>query len=163
MSDDPIGDALKMMPYGFYAVTSHHKDDVNIMVANWITQASFEPRLVAFGLQKTSYTYGLVENGRVFAVNILHAEDEEVIKAFTKSREKNPDKVAEAEFTPGPETGCPVLEDAIAYFEVRVRQIVDTGGDHNVVIGEVIGAGVREEAEPDEVLTLPDLGWNYAG
>lgn len=61
MSDDPNKDALNMMPYGFYSVTSRDGDEVNAMVANWITQASFEPRLIAMGLQKSAYTYGMSE------------------------------------------------------------------------------------------------------
>jgi flavin reductase (DIM6/NTAB) family NADH-FMN oxidoreductase RutF len=47
MSDDKMKDALRMMPYGFYAITSKSGDDVNGMVANWVTQVSFEPRLLA--------------------------------------------------------------------------------------------------------------------
>jgi len=31
MSDDAIKDTLKMIPYGFYAVTSKSDDDVNAM------------------------------------------------------------------------------------------------------------------------------------
>ena len=51
MSDDSIKDALNLMPYGFYSITSRNGDDVNIMVANWVSQVSFEPRLVAIGLE----------------------------------------------------------------------------------------------------------------
>ena len=41
MSDDLIKDALRMMPYGFYAVSSRSEDDENAMVANWVMQTSF--------------------------------------------------------------------------------------------------------------------------
>ena len=56
MSDDKIKDALRMMPYGFYAFTTKHGDDVNAMVVNWVSQVSYTPRLIAVGLQKTSYS-----------------------------------------------------------------------------------------------------------
>ena len=49
MSDDKIKDALKMMPYGFYSFTTKSGDDVNAMVANWVSQMSYEPRLLAVG------------------------------------------------------------------------------------------------------------------
>jgi flavin reductase (DIM6/NTAB) family NADH-FMN oxidoreductase RutF len=163
MSKDPIKDALRMMHYGFYSITSRYADDVNIMVANWVSQVSFEPRLLALGLQKTSYTHGLVEKGKVFAVNIFAEEDEDAIKEFTKGREKDPDKVKNARYSAGPETGCPILDDAAAYIEVKVTDIFDIGGDHDVVVGEVVGAGVRQELDPDDVLSLSDLGWSYAG
>jgi flavin reductase (DIM6/NTAB) family NADH-FMN oxidoreductase RutF len=163
MSDDKIKDALNMLPYGFYAIGSRSDDDVNIMVANWITQASFEPRQVAFALQKTAHTHKVISAGRVFSINIFNKEDADLIKAFTKSREKDPDKVKDADFTPGPETGCPVIAGAAAYLECRVVNMIDSGGDHEVVIGEVVGAGVHKEGKADSTLTLPDIGWSYAG
>jgi flavin reductase (DIM6/NTAB) family NADH-FMN oxidoreductase RutF len=36
MAPDPIKDALHMMPYGFYSITSRNSDEVNAMVANWV-------------------------------------------------------------------------------------------------------------------------------
>ncbi len=163
MSEYPIKEALKLMPYGFYAVTSRNNDEVNIMVANWLTQASFEPRLLAFALQKSSYTHGLVSKGGVFAINLFLKEDQESLKPFTKGRSKNPDKMEGADYTAAPETGCPVLAGAAAYIEIKVADIIDIGGDHDILVGEVIGAGVLKEAESSDILTLPDIGWGYAG
>jgi flavin reductase (DIM6/NTAB) family NADH-FMN oxidoreductase RutF len=163
MSDDLIKKALRMMPYGFYAITSRSGDDVNAMVANWLTQVSFEPRLLALGLQKTCTTHGLVEKGGVFAVNIFRKEDAGAVKPFTKGRAKNPDKMVAASYELAPETGCPVLEGSSAYLECKVAKIVDAGGDHDIVVGEVVGAGVSAPGEAGEMLTLPDLGWSYAG
>lgn len=163
MSDDSIKDALRMMPYGFYSITSTNGDEVNAMVANWVSQVSYEPRLVALGLQKTSYTHGLVEQGRVFAINIFLKEDQEIIMPFCKSRAKFANKMDEASYTVAPETGCPILDGAAAYIEFKVTQIVDIGGDHDIVVGEAVGAGVLKEAEAGDVLSLPHLGWSYAG
>ena len=72
MSVDHIKTVLRRMPYGFYAVTSKSDEDVNAMVANWISQVSFEPRMVALGLQKSSFTHGVIESGGVFAINIFN-------------------------------------------------------------------------------------------
>ena len=163
MSDDKVKDALQMMPYGFYSITSCTSDDANAMVANWVTQASFTPRLIALGLQKTCYTHSLLEEGGSFAVNIFSQEDSEAIMPFTKGRSKNPDKMKDASYTQAPLTGCPVLDGAAAYVECRVVQIVDVAGDHDIVVGEVLGGDVIKELESTEVLTLPKLGWSYAG
>ena len=163
MSDNPVRDALRMMPYGFYGITSRSGDEVNAMVANWVTQASFEPRLVAVGLQKSAYSHGLIEQGGVFAINIFRAEEQDAIMPFTKSRSKNPDKMAGATYVDGPETGCPILEGVAAYVECKVVSMVDVGGDHDLLVGEVVGGGVNKEAEVGEVLSLVTLGWSYAG
>lgn len=158
-----VSNALKMMPYGLYSITSRRDDTMNAMVANWVMQASYEPRLVVIGLQKSSFTYGLVQAGRVFAVNIFKAEDAEAIKPYTKSRAKNPDKMNGVDYQPAPQTGCPILPEAAAYVECRVQKIVDTGGDHDLVLGEVVGGDVMKPGDAGESLTLPYLGWSYAG
>jgi len=163
MSDDKIKDALRMMPYGFYAFTTKNGDEVNAMVVNWVSQMSYEPRLVAVGIAKSAYSHGLVKEGEVFGLNLFLAEDKEAIMGVTKGREKNPDKMEENDYTTAPETGVPVLEGSAAYIECKVTQIIDVGGDHDIVVGEAINADVMKEAEASEVLSLPKIGWSYAG
>lgn len=82
---------------------------------------------------------------------------------FTKGRSKRPDKMNEARYSEAPETGCPILEGASAYIECKLVRMIDIGGDHDIVVGRAIGAGVLEEISIGEALTLPDLGWSYAG
>ncbi len=71
--------------------------------------------------------------------------------------------MASAKYSEAPETGCPILDGAAAYLECKVSQIIDIGGDHDIVIGEPVGAGVLKEGDYSESLTLVDLGWSYAG
>jgi flavin reductase (DIM6/NTAB) family NADH-FMN oxidoreductase RutF len=158
-----IKEALRMMPYGFYALTSKNGDEVNAMVVNWVTQVSFEPRLLAVGLQKTSHSHSLVEAGMVFGINIFHQDDKDAMMGFTKSTAKNPDKMKTAHYTAMPETGVPALEGAAAVIECRVKQIVDIGGDHDIVVGEVVGASVLKSGEPADMVSLVTIGWSYAG
>lgn len=163
MTTDPIKEALNRLPYGFYSITSRSGDEVNAMVGNWLTQVSFEPRLVVFGLAKKAYSHELIGKGGVFAVNIFNKEDQEAMMPFTKARAKRPDKMDTAAWTPGPATGCPVLEGAAAYIECRVVQMIDVGGDHDLLVGEVIDAGILKPGEVTDTLTLPHVGWSYAG
>ena len=163
MPEEQIKNVLRRMPYGFYSLTTRHENDVNAMVINWVTQASFEPHLMAIGLQKSSFSHNLVMNGRVFTINLFNKSDVEKIKPFTKSRKKNPEKMATAQYEPAPVTGCPVLAGAAAYLECRVVSIVDIGGDHDIVIGQVINAEQLKPGEVEDTLSLLDLGWSYAG
>ncbi len=163
MTEENVKALLRRMPYGFYSITSKHGDEVNAMVANWITQVSFEPRLLALGLQRTCFTYELVSQAKVFAVNFFLREDEDLIKPFTKSRAKNPEKMVGVDYAPAPETGCPILPGAAGYLECKVKEIFTTGGDHDIVLGEVIAGELLKEGSVDDTLKLPDLGWSYAG
>lgn len=163
MTTDPIKEALHRLPYGFYSITSRHGDEVNAMVGNWLTQASFEPRLIVFGLAKKAHSHEVIRQGGVFAVNIFNKDDQEAMMPFTKARAKRPDKMDNADWTPGPATGCPILAGAAAFIECRMAQLVDIGGDHDLLVGEVVNAGILKPGEVTDTLTLPHVGWSYAG
>ncbi|MEW5989182.1 MAG: flavin reductase family protein [Chloroflexota bacterium] len=163
MSNDPIKDTLHLLRYGFYSLTSRNGDDVNAMVCNWVTQVAFEPRLMAVGLQKTCYTHGVIEQGGLFAINLFRRDDVDALRPFTKGRAKRPDKMAQAQYTLAPLTGCPILEGAAAYVECRLVKMIDVGADHDILVGEVVGGGALKPSEVTDMLLLTDLGWSYAG
>jgi len=163
MSNDKIKEALKLVPYGFYAITSSYENDNNAMVANWLTQVSFDPRSVAVAIQKQSHSLGLIEKGGSFNLNIFRSEDKDLLMPFTKSRSRKADKMAEALFSESPVTRLPVLDGAAAFVECEVTRLVDFDGDHVLVIGKVVGAEVLIEGTASDTLTLADLGWSYAG
>ncbi len=163
MSDDPIKEALNRIPYGFYSLTSRLEDDVNAMVFNWFSQVSFTPRLVAVGLARKAYTHNLIKQSGVYAVNIFNTEDQESLTRYSSGRAKRPDKMDNAVYTPGPETGCPILEGAAAYLECKMVEMINVGGDHDILVGEVINAKILKPGEVTDTLTLPHVGWSYAG
>jgi flavin reductase (DIM6/NTAB) family NADH-FMN oxidoreductase RutF len=163
MNMDPIKDTLRRMPYGFYAISSHFKQDDNIMVANWITQTSFSPRQVTLALQITSHSYELITKSKVFAINVFLQADQELIFPFTKSRSKNPDKMKDIEYTTAQATGCPIVSGAAAVLECKVINVFDTGGDHHLILGEVIASEEFKPGKVDDTLNLPGVGWSYAG
>ncbi len=163
MSDDPIKTALRMMPYGFYAITSRSAGDVNAMVANWVMQAAFEPRLVAAAISKTAHSHGLIAAGKVFAINLFHQGDADAIKPFSKSRAKNPEKLVGVAYREAANTGCPILPGAAAVIECRLTAVLEPGGDHDLFIGQVVGAEILKPGDAGDMLTLPGIGWSYGG
>ncbi len=163
MSEDAVKTALRLMPYGFYAITTRTGDTENAMVANWVMQSSFEPRMLTIALAKSAYTHALVQTGGVFAVNIFYRADEEIIKRLTKGHAKDPDKLQKISYTPAPVTGCPVIDGAAAVLECRVTQLAEVGGDHDLLVGAVVGGAVFKAGSVGDTLTLTALGWSYAG
>jgi flavin reductase (DIM6/NTAB) family NADH-FMN oxidoreductase RutF len=163
MANEHIKDVLRRLPYGLYSITSRKDDEINAMVLNWFSQVSFDPQLVAIAVQKTSYSYKLISQGKVFIVNVFNKEDVGAIKPFIKGHSKSPDKMKDAMFTEGSVTACPILVGAAAYLECKVTVIHDVGGDHNIIVGEVVGAGSIKPGDVKDALTLPYLGWSYAG
>ena len=53
------------------------------MTANWVTQVSFDPKLVGVGIEKSAHTHELVAAGGVFAVLTIDREDRSVVRKFT--------------------------------------------------------------------------------
>src|SRR3989442_6356780 len=64
---------LRSFPYGLYAVTVAHDGDEHGMTANWVTQAAFEPPMVAVAVENTSKTISMIRDAHHFAVNVLQA------------------------------------------------------------------------------------------
>lgn len=151
--------ALRKIPHGVYIVGVKQGDQVNAFTATWLTQVSFTPPLVAFGIRKDSHSYEMIKQGRVFSVNLLGKDQKAVAEHFVKPAAVAGEKLKDVRYHPGA-TGAPVLDDAIAFVECRVREIANEHGDHAIVIGEVVEAGVRKD-EP--ALTLMDTGWHYGG
>ncbi|MGE5596952.1 MAG: flavin reductase family protein [Hyphomicrobiales bacterium] len=67
--------------------------------------------------------------------------------------------MGEHEYFEAPQTGCPVYDGSVAWFECRVVE-THTIGDHVQYIGEVLGGEVRTG---DPAWTLQQLGWEYGG
>ena len=151
--------ALRKIPHGVYIVGVKQDAQLNAFTATWFTQVSFTPPLVALGIKKDSHSFEMIKQGRVFTVNLLGKDQQSIAEHFVKPATVVGEKLKDVRHRAG-KTGAPVLEDAIAYVECEVREIANERGDHAVVIGEVIEAGVHRD-EP--ALTLMDTGWHYGG
>ena len=151
--------ALRKIPHGVYIVGVKQGTQLNAFTATWLTQVSFTPPLVALGIKKDSHSLEMIRSDRVFSVNLLGKAQKPLAEHFVKPASVVGEKLKDVPHRPG-KTGAPVLEEAIAYFECEVREIANERGDHVVVIGEVVEAGVPKD-EP--ALTLMDTGWHYGG
>jgi len=149
---------LRKITHGVYVVGVKDGKKLNAFTATWVTQISFKPPLVLVGVRKDGVSYRMIEHSKVFSVNFLGVGQKLFAQRFLKPAHPGTDKLAGVAVRSG-KTGAPVLEEAIAFVECEVRAI-HPGGDHAVVIGEVVEAGVRRDSEP---LTLKETGWHYGG
>ena len=151
--------ALRKIPHGLYIVGVKLDAQLNAFTGSWLTQVSFTPPLVALGVRRDSHSFEMIKASRVFSVNILGKDQKALAEHFVKPAAVVGEKLQGVAHQPGI-TGAPILREAIAFFECRVREIANESGDHAVVIGEVVEAGVHKD-EPS--LTLMDTGWHYGG
>lgn len=158
MDENAKKEALRLFTYGLYAVTSGDAATWNAFTANWLSQVSFDPPLVAVSVENASVSLPIIRRAGRFAVNVLGAEQRELAGRLGKSFAKHPEKLdgLRIERT---EAGCPVLLDGLAWVECAVEGEL-SAGDSTLVLGRVADARVLRRAEP---LTMLAAGFKHAG
>lgn len=150
---------LRHFPYGLYVVTCGSEGEDHGMTANWLTQCSFEPPMVAVAVENTSRTIGMIRDSHHFAINLLRKDQRDLAGKLGRSSDQAPQKLKGIKTKPAPVSGLPVLADCLGWVECRVVATLPAG-DHTLVLGEVVAAGVENEGE---VLTLEEAGFKYSG
>lgn len=149
---------LRTFTYGLYAVSCANEGEVNAFTANWLSQVSFEPPLIAVSIENASKSLPMILRSRVFTVNVLRSGDRELAGKLGKSALKQPDKLDGITYELG-ENGCPILHDALAWVACRILHTMEAG-DSTLVVGEVLDTGMIGEGP---ALTMAEAGFRHAG
>ncbi len=150
--------ALRTFTYGLYAVSCANEGEVNIFTANWLTQVSFDPPLIAISVENDSKSLPMILRSRVFTINVYRSGSRELAGKLGKSAIQHPDKLDGVEYDIGP-NGCPILHDALAWVACKVLHTAEAG-DSTLIVAEVVDAGMRGEGQ---ALTMAEAGFRHAG
>jgi flavin reductase (DIM6/NTAB) family NADH-FMN oxidoreductase RutF len=135
-------------PTGIAVVSASLGGTGHAMTVSAFTSVSLEPLLVLFCAEKIARFHDAVLEAGFWAASILDDESEKTARWLaTRGRplEGQLDTIAHS---PGPLTGAPILDGALASMECRTTAVHD-GGDHSIVVGEVLGVTERAgEAGP---------------
>jgi len=148
---------LRMFTYGLYVVTCVAGDDVNAFTANWLTQVSFEPPLVAVSVENASKSLPMIERSRAFAINVLRSGQRGLAGTLGKSALKHPNKMAGIAYDI--QNGYLVLHDALGWVGCTVQHVVPAG-DSTLFIAGVVETGLLAEGP---ALTMNETGFRHAG
>ncbi len=132
------------MTYGIYGLTTFYKDEINGMIASWVSQVSYEPLLIMVAVHPNRYSHHLIEQSGCFTLHVLTRDQSDFLSRFKGSITK--DKFTGIQWQRGA-TGCPVLKNCMAYFECKVKTKY-VPGNHTLFFREVIKARVVTEGEP---------------
>ena len=136
--------ALSRFASGVTVVTTQDKDARPLgLTVSAFSSLSLEPPFVLVCIDRGAYIHDALQISGSFVVNILSTEQEHLSRLFA-SRE--PDKFTGVGYTAG-NTGAPVLADALAALECRLKAAYE-GGDHTIFVGEVEHTHVREDGHP---------------
>lgn len=155
MKDEWI-QALGTMTYGIYVLTSSYEDEINGMIASWVSQISYDPLLMMVAVHTNRYSHNLIEKSECFALHTLAREQRDLLSRFKGSDARA--KFKSIEWKRGT-TGSPILKDCTAYFEAKVVKSIRPG-NHTLFIAEVVDARAYSQEQP---LSTLDYDGVYLG
>jgi flavin reductase (DIM6/NTAB) family NADH-FMN oxidoreductase RutF len=146
VSQEQLRQAMRHWTTGVGVTTSAFDGLQHGMTVSSFTSLSLEPPLVMVSLGKSTRTHDLVLDSGVFAVTVLSSQQQEISDRFAGRIKGVTDRFVGVEtFTM--ETGSPLIQGGLAYFDCRVTATHDAG-THKVFIGEVVAVEEGEQGEP---------------
>ena len=148
-ADDPerFREVLGRFPTGVGVMTTVVEGRHHGMTANAFSSVSLDPPLVLVCVERGTQMAGHVLAGGVFALNFLAAHQEPLSQRFADPGRARGDAQFDGVSTHRATTGAAILADATGWVDCRLWASYD-GGDHLVVVGEVVDLGVGEVDEP---------------
>jgi flavin-dependent trigonelline monooxygenase, reductase component len=140
-----LKDVMRHFPQGVTVVTTTSPEGPKGMTVSSFTSISLTPPLVLVSLAKGSDLHDLFVNAKAFAVNFL-AEDQKSVSDLFAGRVKVKERFDQVKSHSGV-TGAPLIDGVRAVIECRTWRVED-GGDHSIMLGEVVGAAVASKRRP---------------
>lgn len=141
INDRALRDALARFATGVGVVHASHADGREaVMTINSFASVSLSPPLILWSVEKRASQVDVYTDAPRFTISILGAEHEKIgwacADAKLSSLERFPDDLR----VNTPEG--PTMDGAIAWFQCR-RYAVYPGGDHHIILGEIVDFGHR--------------------
>jgi flavin reductase (DIM6/NTAB) family NADH-FMN oxidoreductase RutF len=125
---------------GVTVVTARGADGEPVgLTVNAFTSVSLDPLLVLFCIHRMASGHDPVLGAGSFAVNILAWDQEALALRFATGDAS--ERFLGLEVTDGP-LGSPLIPGTLAWLQCRIQDVLP-GGDHSIVLGEVVGCNSR--------------------
>jgi flavin reductase (DIM6/NTAB) family NADH-FMN oxidoreductase RutF len=140
--------AAGFLANGITVVTTRWDDVDHAMTANSFTTVSLEPVLVLVCAERQTRFHDAVLLSGSWAVSILDARAREAAVWFATKGRPLAGQLDHVAYTRGPETGAAVLGSSLAVVEC-VTTATHDGGDHTIVVGQVVSVDVPSVERAD--------------
>jgi flavin reductase (DIM6/NTAB) family NADH-FMN oxidoreductase RutF len=139
-----LRDALGCFATGVTVVTCFDEQDRPFgLTANSFTSVSLDPPLLLVNVHKQATCAGALTVANHFAINVLQTGQQPASIRFATRQE---DRFGANDWSRG-EFGAPVLQESLGVFECE-RYAVYEGGDHHILVGQVVKASFNPELDP---------------
>jgi 3-hydroxy-9,10-secoandrosta-1,3,5(10)-triene-9,17-dione monooxygenase reductase component len=137
-----IKEAMSRFTTGVTVVTTHFEGQDWGMTCNSFNTVSLEPAMVLWSIRKEAHSHQAFTQSGNYLVNVLQADQKDTALRFASGPQA--ERFAGQTFERTAQHNVK-LQGSVAWFECRLAQIV-SAGDHDILIGEVLGYGSREGA-----------------
>lgn len=129
-------------------VTSEGVSGPNVMACEWAMQVSYEPMLIAIFIHGSPTLWNIRETG-AFGVNIASDAQAELVNVAGGYSKTELAKLAVPDlFETYRGARVPMIKGCALAVECTVRSIQEVGGDHVMVVGEVVSAAYNQDKMP---------------
>ena len=156
MKPEQFAEVLRKVPLVVSVVTVGRGGAENGLTVSWVAPVSFQPPQFMIAIDRHHYSVDFLQSTKNFVINILREDQTRMAGHFARQSMAAEDKLRPVP-TRESTTGAAILTDALAYFDCELAAIHEAG-DHLLVIGAVVDAGVMNEGG---ALTT-DAGLRYA-
>ena len=142
IGDRELRDVLGCFATGVAVVTTRGEGGAPVgLTINSFNSVSLDPPLVLWSLSLNAPSLGAFRANGAFAVNILSERQANLARKFARPAS---DKFAGVDWEPGC-ADVPLIAGAAARLECRTWRRYE-GGDHEIIIGEVIAMAATDKA-----------------
>jgi flavin reductase (DIM6/NTAB) family NADH-FMN oxidoreductase RutF len=142
-------DALGLFPTGVTLLTTRAPDGADHgMTANSVTSVSLDPMLLLVCVEHASRLHAALLASGLWGISVLPADAESLSRRLARRGHSTAEALAKVPHHRGPLTGALLLDGALSTVECRTWA-THPGGDHTVVIGEVLSVATpRPDLSP---------------
>jgi len=139
--------AAGRFPTGIVVISTSLQGTGHAMTVSAFTSVSLDPLLVLFCAEKIARFHDAVLEAGAWSVSVLDEESEKTARWLATRGRPLAGQLDMIAHHPGPVTGAPMLDGALAALECRTTAVHD-GGDHSIVIGEVVSVTEPRDGGP---------------
>jgi flavin reductase (DIM6/NTAB) family NADH-FMN oxidoreductase RutF len=136
---------MRVYPQGVTVVTTNASDGPKGITVSAFTSVSLDPPLVLVSLARGSALHDAFRDARAYAVNFL-ADDQKSVSDRFAGRTQAKERFDGIRTSKGV-TGSPIIHGVRAVVECKAWKVYD-GGDHSILIGEVVAAKTLNSKRP---------------
>ena len=142
LSADHFKSAMRRWGSGVSILTTRREGGIMGITVSSFCSVSLAPPMILVCIDKKARSHQLIERHRAFAINVLKTGQERLSELAAGHAGEQGNWLEGVPYRKA-ETGAPILNECLAWFDCTLQAIHD-GGDHTIFVARVEAAGHSE-------------------